>query len=263
MTSTSSQGNTSITLQFSLDRNIDAAAQDVQAAIAKTLRQLPDGILAALLPEGEPGRLADYLPGAHLRDHAALGISTNTPRSFLAQRISTVNGVAQVQVFGSQKYAVRVQLDPQALAARGIGIDEVAEAVSAGNVNLPTGILWGPHQRLDGAGQRAAAGRGGIPPADRRLPQRRAGAARRPRPGARRRAERQAPRAGSTAARAIVLAIQRQPGTNTVAGGGRRRSDLVAQFRHAAAASGQAGRAVRPLDLDPRIRSTTCSSRCC
>ena len=63
--------------------------------------------------------------------------------TFLAQRLSTVDGVAQVQVYGSQKYAVRIQLDPQQLAARSIGIDEVATAVQNGNVNLPTGILWG------------------------------------------------------------------------------------------------------------------------
>ena len=66
----------------------------------------------------------------------------------MAQRISTVSGVAQVQVFGSQKYAVRLQVDPLALATKGIGIDEVADAVRAANVNLPTGTLWGASQAV-------------------------------------------------------------------------------------------------------------------
>src|SRR3954462_6015874 len=63
--------------------------------------------------------------------------------TFLAQRLSTIDGVAQVQVFGSMKYAVRIQIDPQALAARSIGIDEVSTAIANRNANLPTGILWG------------------------------------------------------------------------------------------------------------------------
>src|SRR2546425_816412 len=66
--------------------------------------------------------------------------------TFIAQRLSTVSGVAQVNVYGAAKYAVRIQLDPKALATRAIGIDEVADGVAAGNVNLPTGILWGPHR---------------------------------------------------------------------------------------------------------------------
>jgi len=66
--------------------------------------------------------------------------------TFIAQRLSTVSGVAQVNVYGAAKYAVRIQLDPKALATRAIGIDEVAAGVAAGNVNLPTGILWGPHR---------------------------------------------------------------------------------------------------------------------
>src|SRR3989442_15978028 len=66
--------------------------------------------------------------------------------TFIAQRLSTVSGVAQVNVYGAAKYAVRIQLDPKALATRTIGIDEVADGVAAGNVNRPTGILWGPHR---------------------------------------------------------------------------------------------------------------------
>src|SRR3989442_12812384 len=77
-----------------------------------------------------------------------LSVLDEYAETFLAQRLSTVSGVAQVQVFGSGKYAVRIQVDPKALAARGIGLDEVTAAVSAGNPNLPTGTLWGP-QRAD------------------------------------------------------------------------------------------------------------------
>jgi len=142
MTSTSSQGNTSITLQFALDRDIDATAQDVQAAIAKTQRSLPRDVLPPSYQKVDPAAspILYYvlrtrtLPLSQLDEYA---------ETVLAQRLSTIDGVAQVQVGGSQKYAVRIQLDPQALAVRNIGIDEVATAVNNGNVNLPTGVLWG------------------------------------------------------------------------------------------------------------------------
>ena len=75
----------------------------------------------------------------------------------IGQRISMVNGVAQVSVYGGQKYAVRVQFDPAALASRGIGIDEVDNAINAGNVNLPTGTLWGPNRPYTVQSQRPAA----------------------------------------------------------------------------------------------------------
>ncbi|MBZ5564591.1 MAG: multidrug efflux RND transporter permease subunit [Acidobacteriia bacterium] len=146
MTSANSLGNTQITLQFTLDRDIDAAAQDVQAAIAAAGRQLPPD-----LPT--PPTYYKVNPA----DQPILYLSLNSPtlplsavdeyaETFVAQRISMVSGVAQVQVYGAQKYAVRVQLDPKALATRGIGIDEAAEAVRRWNVNLPTGTLWGDHQ---------------------------------------------------------------------------------------------------------------------
>ena len=147
MSSNSNLGGTNITLQFALDRDIDAAAQDVQAAIAQTLRQLPQGTLPPSYNKSNPADspilflalTSDVLPLPALDEYA----QTN-----LAQRLSTVTGVAQVQVFGSQKYAVRIQLDPQALAARGVGIDQVSDAISAGNVNLPTGVLWGADKAL-------------------------------------------------------------------------------------------------------------------
>jgi hydrophobic/amphiphilic exporter-1 (mainly G- bacteria), HAE1 family len=143
MTSTSALGSTSITIQFTLDRSIDAAAQDVQAAIAQTLKQLPPGIIPPSYQKVNPADqpilyftlTSDLMPLSQLDEFA---------ETTLAQRISMVAGVAQVTVFGSQKYAVRVQLDPTALAYRKIGIDEVADAINAQNVNLPTGILWGP-----------------------------------------------------------------------------------------------------------------------
>ncbi len=111
--------------------------------------------------------------------------------TMLAQRISTISGVAQVQVFGSQKYAVRVQLDPSKLATLGIGIDEVQKAVAQSNVNLPTGTLYGTHQAFTVQATGQLTDCGGLPPAHRGLPERLARAARAARPGDRRRADRQ------------------------------------------------------------------------
>jgi HAE1 family hydrophobic/amphiphilic exporter-1 len=146
MSSTNTQGITRITLQFSLNRNIDAAAQDVQAMIGKAARQLPVDMPNP--PSYQKVNPADF-PILFL----SLGSSTlplsavhEYADTYVAQRISMVSGVAQVQVFGAQKYAVRVQLDPKALATRSIGINEVADAIANGNVNLPTGILYGAHQ---------------------------------------------------------------------------------------------------------------------
>ena len=145
MTSTSSLGSCSITIQFTLERNIDAAAQDVQAMIAKTLKNLPPGIIPPsyqkVNPADQPivfyGFTSDLMPISKLDQYA---------ETFMAQRISMIPGVAQVNVYGSAKYAVRIQLDPNTLASRQIGIDEVATAVSNQNVNLPTGVLNGPNK---------------------------------------------------------------------------------------------------------------------
>ncbi|MBI4560181.1 MAG: efflux RND transporter permease subunit [Candidatus Hydrogenedentes bacterium] len=148
MTSASNLSNTQIMLQFSLDRDIDAAAQDVQAAIGKATRQLPSDMPSP--PTYQKVNPADQ-PILYLAlSSTTLPLSTvnEYAETFLAQRISMVSGVAQVQVYGSQKYAVRIQLDPELLAARQLGIDEVAEAVRRGNVNLPTGALNGPEQAL-------------------------------------------------------------------------------------------------------------------
>ena len=143
MDSTNAQGVTRITLQFSLDRNIDAAAQDVQAAITRAQKQLPAQMSTP--PAFQKVNPADAPIFYIFLTSSTLPMSTvdEYAQTLLAQRISTINGVAQVQVIGSQKFAVRVQIDPRALASRGIGIDEVADAIAHQNTNLPTGILYG------------------------------------------------------------------------------------------------------------------------
>jgi HAE1 family hydrophobic/amphiphilic exporter-1 len=214
MTSSSSQGGTSISLQFALDRNIDAAAQDVQAAISQAMRSLPQDI--------QPPRFRKVDPSSRAILYYALR-STTLPlhqlneyaETFLAQRLSTVSGVAQVQVYGSQKYAVRIQLDPQQLSARSIGIDEVARAVENGSVNLPTGILWGTDKAysVESQGQlNDAAAFGALTVAFRD------GAPVRLRDLGRVVDSVEDTKRASwyNGERAVVLAIQRQPGTNTV-----------------------------------------------
>jgi HAE1 family hydrophobic/amphiphilic exporter-1 len=144
MSSSSVQGSTSITLQFNLSRDLDGAAQDVQSAIAASARQLPPNMPSP--PTYQKVNPADQ-PVIYLTlTSATLPLSQldEYGETMMAQRISTVSGVAQVQVYGPQKYAVRVQLDPSQLASRGIGIDEVSTAVQKANVNLPTGVLFGP-----------------------------------------------------------------------------------------------------------------------
>ncbi|HEY7293135.1 MAG TPA: efflux RND transporter permease subunit [Vicinamibacterales bacterium] len=141
--STSAQGSTNIVLQFDLSRNIDAAAQDVQAMIAKTLRQLPPQMPAP--PSYQKVNPGDQ-PVMFLVLHSQtlpLSLIDEYAESTLAQRISMVSGVAQVNVFGAAKYAVRVDVDPRKLAAHGIGIDEVADSITNANVNLPTGTIYG------------------------------------------------------------------------------------------------------------------------
>src|SRR5436305_1333645 len=144
MTSSSALGSTSITLQFTLERNIDAAAQDVQAMIAKTLSQLPPELPSP--PTYQKVNPADQ-PILYLNLNSLtmkLSDVDEYAETNVAQRISMVSGVAQVQVFGAQKYAVRAQLDPRSLAIHQIGIDEVESAITNANVNLPTGTLYGP-----------------------------------------------------------------------------------------------------------------------
>jgi HAE1 family hydrophobic/amphiphilic exporter-1 len=215
MTSVSALGATSITIQFNLSRSLDGAAQDVQAAITAAQRQLPPNMPTP--PTYLKVNPADQ-PILYLAlNSATLPLSTvdEYGETMMAQRISTVSGVAQVQVFGSQKYAVHAQLDPAALASRGIGIDEVAKALQTGNVNLPTGTLYGSHQAvtvqatgqlMDAAAYRPliVAYRNGSPVRLQEL--------------GRVVDSVQNDKVASwfTGTRAVVLAIQRQPGTNTV-----------------------------------------------
>jgi HAE1 family hydrophobic/amphiphilic exporter-1 len=215
MTSSSGLGSTSITIQFSLDRSIDAAAQDVQAAISQTLRSLPLGILPPsyrkVNPADQPiiyfALTSKTMPLSQLDEYG---------ETFMAQRISMVPGIAQVQVYGGQKYAVRVQLDPTSLANRGIGIDEVTDAISSQNVSLPTGTLWGPSKastimangQLQNAQQfrkLVVAYRNGAPVHLDELG------------NVLDDVENNKTASWYNGDRAVVLAIQRQPGTNTVA----------------------------------------------
>jgi len=214
MTSSSTLGGTNITLQFSLSRNIDGAAQDVQAAISKTLRQLPPGIQPPSYNKSNPAD-SPILYLALTSGTMPLSALDEYAETFLAQRLSTVDGVAQVQVFGSAKYAVRIQVDPKALQARGIGLDEVTAAVSAGNPNLPTGTLWGPQR----AYTVLADGSISSAPEFRKLAVTyQNGAPVRLEDVAEVLDDVQDSRNASwyDGRRAIVLAIQRQPGTNTV-----------------------------------------------
>jgi len=143
ISSTNNQGSTSITLQFDLDRDIDAAAQDVQVAIARSTRQLPPDMPA-------PPSFQKVNPA----DAPILFLTLSSPTLLLsdineyaetavAQRISTLKGVAQVNVFGAQRYAVQIDVDPRQLAARGLDLEQLATAVARGSVNRPTGTLYG------------------------------------------------------------------------------------------------------------------------
>ena len=215
MTSTNALGNTRITLQFNLSRNIDAAGQDVQAMIAKAAKQLPQNMPTP--PTYNKVNPADQ-PVLYLALRSpTLPISTvyEYADTFIAQRISMISGVAQVQVFGSQKFAVRAQLDPRALAAKKIGIDDVGNALALGNVNLPTGTLQGQKQAftIQATGQlyNAAAYRplivayrGGSPVRLEELGR------------VIDSVENDKVANWFNNERSVVLAIQRQPGTNTV-----------------------------------------------
>jgi HAE1 family hydrophobic/amphiphilic exporter-1 len=214
MNSTNGLGFTNITVQFALSRNIDAAAQDVQAAISKAGQQLPPNMPAPpsyqkVNPAEQPiiyiAVSSPTLPLYQLDEYA---------ETLMAQRISMVSGVAQVQVYGS-KYAVRVQLNPDALASRGIGVDEVQNAIQRANVNLPTGTLYGNKQAFtvqsngqlfDAAAYRPliVAYRNGNPVRLEQVAKIIDSV------------ENDKSMAWFMNTRAIVLAIQRQPGTNTI-----------------------------------------------
>ncbi len=220
MTSVNSLGSTQITLEFNLDRSLDGAAVDVQGAITQASRLLPQGMptpptFTKVNPADQPILYlvvrSTTIPAWTLDEWAETRI---------AQRISQVSGVAQVQVLGSQKYAVHAQMDPHALAARQIGINEVENALRAWNVNVPAGNIIGPHRAytLQATGQlmnadefksMVVAYRNGAPVRLDDLGDVIDGA--------------EDPHTGSwyythdSEQRAITLGIQRQPGTNTIA----------------------------------------------
>lgn len=215
MSSSSGQGSTSVTVQFDLSRKIDAAAQDIQAAIARAAGRLPPGMptppsYQKVNPAEQPiiylSMRSTTLPAYTVDEYA---------ETLLARRISVINGVSSVQVYGGQKYAVRVQVDPQKLAAYGVGIDDVQHAIQQGNTNLPGGRVEGSAQAftlkstgqlLDAAAYRPliVAFRNGVPV---RLNQ--VG-------NAIDDVENNKTAAWYNGERSIILAIQKQPGTNTV-----------------------------------------------
>jgi hydrophobic/amphiphilic exporter-1 (mainly G- bacteria), HAE1 family len=215
MSSSSSLGSTSITVTFQLDRSIDAAAQDVQAAISSAIRQLPQNMPTP--PTFRKVNPADA-PILYLTMRSATMSMSDVDdyaETALAQRLSMVDGVAQVSVYGSQKYAVRISVDPDRLAATGIGIDQVQNAITAANVNLSTGSLDGNRQliavRSDGQLMRARAYDNVVVAYRNGTPVRLADVG----------VSRDSVQSDQTASwfnsdRAITLAIQRQPGANTV-----------------------------------------------
>ena len=215
MSSTNSQGSTTVTVQFTLARNIDAAAQDIQSAIAKA-----GGLLPANMPhppsfqKSNPAErpvlylslTSDTLPAYAVDEYA---------ETLLAQRMSMVSGVSSVQVYGAQKYAVRVQLNPDDLAARGVGFDEVMQAIQRSNVNLPTGRLYGQKQAftVQASGQLTHAAdyrplivsyKNGVPIRLEQLGRVIDGV------------EDDKTAAWFNGVQGMIIAVQRQPGTNTV-----------------------------------------------
>ncbi len=189
ISSSSRQGNTSITLTFDLDRNIDAAAQDVQTGISRAARSLPPGMptppsYQKVNPADSPVLFltlsSPTLPLSQVDRYAEIT---------MAQRLSMVEGVAQVNVYGAQKFAVRIDVDPTQLAAWQIGIDQVAAAVNSANVNRPTGQLYGQSRTYTvlSSGQLVSAEQ--YPFARRRLPEWQSRAARGSRQRLRRRRE--------------------------------------------------------------------------
>jgi HAE1 family hydrophobic/amphiphilic exporter-1 len=144
----STQGNTSIAIEFDLDRDIDAAAADVQSAISRTTRRLPDDLPDAPSYRKVNPADAPILLLALRSDVMALSQLDDFAQQVMSPRLSTLAGVAQVLVFGSQKYAVRIQVDPNALASRDIGVDELQDAVRVANTITPVGVIKNQDQTL-------------------------------------------------------------------------------------------------------------------
>ncbi len=229
MTSSSDLGSTQVTLQFDLDRDIDAAAQDVQAAISVAQRRLPDEMTTP--PSYRKVNPADQPILFLALTSAVLPLSTvnEYADSVIAERLSTLKGVAQVQVYGQQKFAVRVQVDPDALAAREIGLDEIRDAVADTNSNAPLGTLMSQRRMLtiEATGQleRAADYRQLIVTYRNGAPVR-LGEIARVQDGV----ENERIASWLDGTRSILLAVQRQPDANTVEVVDRVRA-MLPQFR--------------------------------
>jgi len=215
MTSSSTSGNTRITITFSLKRDIDSAAQDVQTAISQAIRRLPADMpepptLRKLNPADAP-----VLTLALSAEHVPMQKLDEFVDTHIAQRFSTINGVAQVQVFGSQKYAVRLFLDPNALAKRGLGLDKVVTAIRDANSNLPSGTMQGKARnyivKSDGKLARAADFNPLIIAYKDGNPVRFSDIGR-----AVDSVENEKIRSWYNGERALILAVYRQPGSNTV-----------------------------------------------
>ncbi|MBV8802873.1 MAG: efflux RND transporter permease subunit, partial [Gammaproteobacteria bacterium] len=215
MTSSSILGGTNITIQFSLDRNIDAAAADVQSAISVAMKQLPNEMTDPPTFRKVNPAEAPILYLALTPTTVSMSEADKYAETYLAQRISTIAGVAQVNVYGAQKYAVRAQVDPDLLTARDISLDEVSQAISHGNVNIPSGTLNGPNQAFliqtagqlnnaDAYRQLVVAYRNGAPIRLQELG------------NVIDSVENNKSASWYNNKRAIVLAIQRQPGSNTI-----------------------------------------------
>ncbi|MGH6870223.1 MAG: efflux RND transporter permease subunit [Rhizomicrobium sp.] len=216
MDSSSTEGSTQVTIVFDIDRNLDGAAQDVQAAISAATRQLPQQMPT-------PPTMRKVNPADQPIVYLALGSQTlplqevdKYAETLLARQLSTLDGVAQVNVYGSQKFAVRIEADPSALAARGIGIDQVATIADAANPNIPTGTLNGERQTVvvHSTGQLTDASQ-----FQQQIIAYRNGAPVRVEDVAKvvDSVENKYVASWYNGNRAIVLAIQRQPGSNTIA----------------------------------------------
>jgi hydrophobic/amphiphilic exporter-1 (mainly G- bacteria), HAE1 family len=216
MTSINALGVSQITIQFALDRNIDGAAQDVQAAITRATKQLPPDLPSP--PTYQKVNPADTPVYFLALSSSTLPLSTvdDYAENMLAQRISMIDGVAQVGLFGPQQFAVHVQVDPNKLAAQGLGIDTVAQAVAAGNVNQPLGTLYGKHQaftiQANGQLKNAAAFRPLIVAYRNGNPVRLQEVA-----NVIDSVQNDKAAAWFNGTRGVILAVQRQPGVNTVA----------------------------------------------
>ncbi len=215
LTSSTTLGNTQITLQFNLSRDIDDAAQDVEAAISAASGLIPNDLpnppsYSKVNPAVQP-ILYLYLTSPTL----PLSEIDNYAQTYLAQKLSTIDGVAQVSIYGSAKYAVRIQMDAQKMASQAISLQQVQTAITQGNVNLPTGLLSGEHRNFtvqtNGQLENAEAYSklivsyiNGSPVYLEQLGQ------------ALNSVENDKVASWYQNERAIVLSIQRQPGTNTV-----------------------------------------------